>query len=72
MIAEDVVEGLGAGKRPAVRVTINGSTYRGTVATMDGRFNHRGQRRESRWRPGFPLLQQPELARLLNRGREDG
>jgi hypothetical protein len=33
-----VVEGLGAGKRPAVRVTINGFTYRSTVATMDGRF----------------------------------
>lgn len=26
-----VVEGLGAGKRPAVRVTINGHTYRSTV-----------------------------------------
>jgi hypothetical protein len=33
-----VVEGLGAGKRPPVRVTINGFTYRSTIATMDGRF----------------------------------
>jgi hypothetical protein len=33
-----VVEGLGAGKRPAVRVTMNGHTYRSTVASMDGRF----------------------------------
>jgi hypothetical protein len=33
-----VVERLGAGKRPAVRVTINGHTYRSTVASMDGRF----------------------------------
>jgi hypothetical protein len=33
-----VVEGLGAGKRPPVRVTINGFAYRSTIATMDGRF----------------------------------
>lgn len=33
-----VVEGLGAGKRPAVQVTINGFTYRSTVASMGGRF----------------------------------
>jgi hypothetical protein len=33
-----VVEGLGAGKRPPVRVTINGYTYRSTVASMGGRF----------------------------------
>jgi hypothetical protein len=43
-----VVEGLGAGKRPAVRVTINGYTYRNTVASMGGRYmigvsaQHRG------------------------------
>jgi Domain of unknown function (DUF1905)/Bacteriocin-protection, YdeI or OmpD-Associated len=33
-----VVDGLGAGKRPPVRVTINGHTYRSTVASMGGRF----------------------------------
>ena len=33
-----MVEGLGAGKRPAVRVTINGFTYRSSIASMDGRF----------------------------------
>jgi hypothetical protein len=33
-----VVEGLGAGKRPPVRVTIRGHTYRSTVVSMDGRF----------------------------------
>ena len=37
-VPETVVKGLGAGKRPPVRVTINGYTYRSTVATMDGRF----------------------------------
>jgi hypothetical protein len=37
-IPDEVVEGLGAGKRPAVRVTIKGYTYRSTVASMGGRF----------------------------------
>jgi hypothetical protein len=34
----DVVTGLSAGKRPAVAVTINGYTYRSTIASMGGRF----------------------------------
>lgn len=33
-----VVEGLDAGKRPAVRVTINGHSYRSSIASMGGRF----------------------------------
>ncbi len=33
-----IVEALGAGKRPPVRVTINGYTYRSTVAVMDGKY----------------------------------
>jgi hypothetical protein len=33
-----VVSGLGSSKRPAVKVTIKGYTYRSTVATMDGKF----------------------------------
>jgi Domain of unknown function (DUF1905)/Bacteriocin-protection, YdeI or OmpD-Associated len=33
-----VVTALGSSKRPAVRVTIKGYTYRSTVATMDGKF----------------------------------
>jgi hypothetical protein len=37
-IPADVVESLGAGKRPPVRVTINGFTYRNTVAVMGGVF----------------------------------
>lgn len=32
-----VLESLGAGKRPPVRVTINGHTYRTSVASMGGR-----------------------------------
>ena len=37
-VPAEVVEMLGAGKRPPVRVTINGHTYRSTVASMGGRF----------------------------------
>ena len=33
---EDVVAGLGGGKRPKVRVTINGYSYRSSVG-LDGR-----------------------------------
>src|SRR5258708_17518336 len=33
-----VVESLGSGKRPPVRVTINSYTYRSTVAPMGGEF----------------------------------
>jgi hypothetical protein len=36
-VPSTVVEGLGAGKRPPVRVTIKGHTYRSTIASMDGR-----------------------------------
>jgi hypothetical protein len=35
-VPPDVLESLGAGKRPAVRVTINGHTYRTTVGSVDG------------------------------------
>lgn len=37
-VPEDVVLALGKGKRPPVRVTINGYTYRSTVAPMYGRY----------------------------------
>ncbi|NUR89940.1 MAG: DUF1905 domain-containing protein [Nonomuraea sp.] len=37
-IPAEVVESLGAGKRPAVRATVNGYSYRTTVAPMGGRF----------------------------------
>jgi hypothetical protein len=37
-IPPEVVEGLGAGKRPPVLVTINGYTYRNTVAVYGGRY----------------------------------
>jgi hypothetical protein len=35
-IPDEVVEGLGAGKRPPIRVTMNDFTYRSTVAVMGG------------------------------------
>jgi len=37
-VPADVVASLGASKRPAVRVTINGHTYRSTIAVMGGKF----------------------------------
>lgn len=37
-IPDAVIEKLGAGKKPAVCVTMNGYTYRSTVAVMGGRF----------------------------------
>jgi len=37
-VPAEVVAGLGSSKRPAVRVTINGYTYRSTVAPMGGVF----------------------------------
>jgi hypothetical protein len=37
-VPADVVEALGSGKRPRVRVTVGGHTYRTTVAVMGGRF----------------------------------
>ncbi|MGH2418196.1 MAG: YdeI/OmpD-associated family protein [Candidatus Limnocylindria bacterium] len=37
-VPAELVEALGAGKRPAVSVTINGFTYRSTIAVMDGAY----------------------------------
>jgi hypothetical protein len=37
-VPAEVVSSLGSSKRPAVRLTINGFTYRSTVASMGGRF----------------------------------
>jgi hypothetical protein len=37
-VPDAVVEKLGSGKRPKVRVTLNGYSYRSTVAVMGGEF----------------------------------
>jgi antitoxin component of MazEF toxin-antitoxin module len=37
-VPDDVVEKLGAGKKPPVTVTVNNYTYRNTVALMGGKF----------------------------------
>jgi hypothetical protein len=37
-VPDEVVEALGSGKRPPVVVTVNGYTYRNTIARMGGRF----------------------------------
>jgi hypothetical protein len=37
-VPAEIVEALASGKRPPVRVTINGYTYRSTVAVMGGEY----------------------------------
>jgi autonomous glycyl radical cofactor GrcA len=37
-IPPEIIEKLGAGKKPLVKVTINGFTYRSSVAVMGGAF----------------------------------
>jgi len=37
-VPPDVIEGLGAGMKPPVVVTVNGYEYRSTVAVMGGRY----------------------------------
>ena len=38
VVPPEVVSALGKSKKPAVKVTLNGYTYRSTVATMGGKF----------------------------------
>ena len=37
-VPDEIITQMGAGKRPPVRVTLNGYTYRNTVAVMGGKF----------------------------------
>lgn len=37
-VPDDVVAALGPSRKPAVTVTLNGYTYRNTIASMGGRF----------------------------------
>jgi hypothetical protein len=37
-VPDEIVDALGAAKRPPVRITINGYTYRNTVAVMGGEY----------------------------------
>jgi hypothetical protein len=37
-VPSEIVEALGAGKKPAVSVTLNGYTYRSSIASMGGEF----------------------------------
>ncbi|GAB4080266.1 DUF1905 domain-containing protein [Modestobacter muralis] len=37
-VPTEVVEALGAGRKPPVTVTVGGHTYRSTIASMGGRF----------------------------------
>jgi hypothetical protein len=37
-VPDEIVEALGSGKRPAVTVTINGYTYRSSIAVLGGAY----------------------------------
>jgi hypothetical protein len=37
-VPPEIVEALGAGKKPPVRVTVNGYTYRTSIATVSGEY----------------------------------
>ncbi|MEO8251635.1 MAG: YdeI/OmpD-associated family protein [Chloroflexota bacterium] len=37
-VPDEVVDALGAGRRPPVKVTLNGFTYRSTIAVVSGKF----------------------------------
>jgi hypothetical protein len=37
-VPDEIVEALGAGKRPAVTITINGYTYRSSIAVLGGAY----------------------------------
>ncbi|TDU91212.1 uncharacterized protein DUF1905 [Kribbella voronezhensis] len=37
-VPPEVIAALGSGKKPAVKVTVNGYSYRSTVAVMGGKF----------------------------------
>jgi hypothetical protein len=37
-VPAEVLDALGAGKRPPVSITVNGYTYRSTVASMGGKY----------------------------------
>jgi Bacteriocin-protection, YdeI or OmpD-Associated/Domain of unknown function (DUF1905) len=37
-VPDEVIEGLGGSRRPAVTITVNGYTYRTTAVRMGGRF----------------------------------
>lgn len=37
-VPDEIVEALGSGRRPAITITINGFTYRSTIAVMGGAY----------------------------------
>lgn len=59
-----IVEALGAGKRPPVRATVNGYTFRTTVAVYGGKFYvglRKDVREASGVQPGEPVAVGLEL-----------
>ena len=64
-VPPEIVDGLNAGKRPKVTVTVNGFTYRSTVAVMGGRYMV-GVTAEQRARSGLKAGDPIEVALELD------
>ena len=64
-LAPAVIEALGAGKRPPVKATVNGYTFRTTVAVYGGK-SYIGLRKEIREAAGVDLGQLVQVALELD------
>ena len=64
-LPDDVVEGLGKGKKPPVKATINGYTWRSTVAVMGGEY-WLGVSKENRRNAGVVAGQEVDLTLELD------
>jgi len=70
-VPDEVIAALGPSRRPPVRVTVNGYTYRTTVAVMNGAFMF-GVSADVRRNAGLKTRQRriPEAVRMLKEGRK--
>lgn len=70
-VPEEVVEALGSGKRPAVKVTLNGYTYRSTVAVLGGAYmvGVRAEHRAEGEVAGNPATRTSSVTRTLRAWR---
>lgn len=62
-VPADVVEALGAGKRPPVVVTVNGYSYRSNVAPMGGQYLLAFKARAFTGRPAVSIEPRPRRPR---------
>ena len=74
-VPAEVIEALGAGKRPPVSVTINGFTYRSSIAVMGGQYMvgvSAENRAGARVKGGDEIDVDIELDTRTTRGRRPG